>query len=236
MTNDEQQAIWDENYPDEKIPGNYEKVDGKCNARVRDKRLKELDIERYCNKTAGMGTNHFGEGTCKWHLGATAKHTVTAVRTKMNKELMTLSEQLGEAAPIGPPEVEAWILASKMKQWSVILESKMDELNGILEVTDKAGVEHVRALIEVMERAWDRYQSSLEFMLKFDLSRRVVELEERQANLIGSAFMAIILSQDLKLSEAQIEVARNMFAEKMNEMGPQLEPSWTKNVIDLDVE
>lgn len=235
MTNEEQQALWSETYPDEKIPGNFEKAEGKCNARVRDKRLKELDIERYCNKTAGMGTSHFGEGTCKWHLGATVKHTVTAVRTKMNKELMTLSEQLGEAAPIGPPEVEAWILASKMKQWSVILEAKMDELNGILEVTDKAGVEHVRALIEVMERAWDRYQSSLEFMLKFDLSKRVVELEERQANLIGSAFMAIILSQDLKLSEAQIETARNLFANKMNEMGPQLEPSWTKNVIDIDL-
>jgi hypothetical protein len=110
----------------------------------------------------------------------------------------------------------------------------MTELNGILEVTDKAGVEHVRALIEVLERGWERYQSALEFMLKFSLQERIVALEERQANLIGQAFMSIILSQDLRLTEKQIEVARGLFANKISEMGPDLEPSWSKGIIDVD--
>ena len=122
-----------------------------------------------------------------------------------------------------------------MKQWSLILEEKLVELNGILEVTDKAGVEHTRALIEIIERAWERYQGALEFMMKYDLRKRVIELEEHQANLVGAAFMAIILSQDLKLSESQIEMARNMFAKSLNELGGDLEPSWMRDIIDGDI-
>jgi hypothetical protein len=99
-----------------------------------------------------------------------------------------------------------------MKQWSVILENKMDELNHMLATTDDNGVEHVRALVEILERAWERYQSALEFMMKYDLRKRVLELEEHQAQLVGQAFMAIILSQSLKLNEAQIDMARQLFA------------------------
>jgi hypothetical protein len=228
------EETWAHYYPDDKIPGSAEPLEGKCGARVRDKRLKELDIVRYCVKTAGMGTDHFGEGTCKFHLGSTANHTKGAVRTKITKEIKSLAEQLGEPELIGPPEVEAWILASKMKQWTLILEEKMDELHGALEVTDKAGVEHTRALIEIMERAWERFQSALEFMLRYDLRKRVIELEEHQAQLVGAVFMAIILSTDMKLSEQQINMARLMFAEKMMEIGPKIEPTWAANIVDAD--
>ena len=158
MTDEE---LWESHYPDIKIPGSAEPLEGKCGAKVTSKEAREIGITRYCTKKAGMGTDHLGEGTCKWHLGATMRHTRGAVQRKMQKELVALSDRLEQPEPIGPPEVEAWILASKMKQWTLILEEKMNELNGILEVTDKAGVEHVRALIEVMERAWERYQGCL---------------------------------------------------------------------------
>lgn len=227
MTDEE---TWSEHYPDDKIPGSAEPLDGKCGAKVRSKLLKELGIVRYCTKTAGMGTSHFGEGTCKFHLGATAKHTKGAIATKMGKDLRTLTEKLGEPEPIGPPEVEAWMLASKMKQWTVLLEDKLEELDGMLETTDKSGVEHARALIEILERGWERFQSALEFMMKYDLRKRVIELEEHQASLVGAAFMSIILSQTLQLSESQIDIARNLFAEKMHDLGPSIEPTWAINV------
>jgi hypothetical protein len=233
MTDEER---WEAHFPDKKIPGSAQPEEGRCGAKIRNKELKELGIERYCIKRAGMGTNHLDEGRCKFHGGSTPTHTKPAVQKKMKKELVALSEALGEPEPLGPPEVEAYILASKMKQWSIILENKMDELQGIVEVTDKAGVEHVRALIELLERAWERYQSALEFSLKFDLRKRVVQLEEHQANLVGAAFMAIILSTDLRLSEKQIDLARQLFAQKMQEIGPEIEPSWAKKVIDLEPE
>ena len=234
MTDDE--MLWEETYPEQKIPGSAEPLEGKCGARLRSKELKELGITRYCVKTQGMGTSHLGEGRCKWHGGSTPTHVKGAVQVQMKREFATLTERLGEPEPIRPPEVEAFVLAGKMKQWSLVLEEKLEELNGILEVTDKTGIEHTRALIEVLERAWERYQKSLEFLLKFDLQKRIVALEEQQANLIGSAFMAVILSRDLGLKENQIEVARTMFARSITDLGDGMTPTWASGlVIDAEV-
>jgi len=47
--------------------------------------------------------------------------------------------------------------------------------------------------------------------------------------------MAIILSQDLKLSEAQVDIARNMFAGQMQKLGPALEPTWAAGIV-MDAE
>lgn len=231
----EDETLWEETHPEQKIPGSAEPVEGKCGARLRSKELKELKITRYCVKTQGMGTSHLGEGRCKWHGGSTPTHTKGALKTQMTRELTTLTERLGEPEPIRPPEVEAFVLAGKMKQWSLILEEKLEDLNGILEVTDKTGIEHTRALIELLERGWERFQKSLEFLLKFDLQKRIVALEEQQANLIGAAFMAVILNRDLNLKENQIEMARTMFARSITDLGDGMTPTWAAGIIDGDV-
>ena len=46
--------------------------------------------------------------------------------------------------------------------------------------------------------------------------------------------MNIMLSQDMKLSEMQIDTARNMFSASMSEMSNELEPSWAQ-VIDAEI-
>ena len=230
------EELWNINHPDQKIPGTPEPVDGNCAARLKSRDLKELGIVRYCGNKAGKGTDHIGFGTCRHHLGGTTTHTKSAIVSEAKKELAMLSSTLNDSPNIDNPEIEAWQLATKMKQWTLILESKMDELNGMIATTDDAGVEHVRALIEVLERAWERYQSALEFMMKFDLRKRVLELEEHQARLVGQAFMAIILNQAMKLDEDQIDLARTLFAKQMTEMGAELEPSWAVGVtIDAEV-
>lgn len=230
------EEIWNEHHPDQKIPGTEEPLDGNCGSRLRSKDLRELGIVRYCGNKAGKGTDHIGFGTCRHHLGTSAKHKKNAVVAESKKELAMLASTLEDSPNIDNPEIEAWKLATKMKQWTLILENKMDELNGMIATTDDAGVEHVRALIEVLERAWERYQSALEFMMKFDLRKRVLELEEHQARLVGQAFMAIILNQSMQLDEDQIDLARTLFAKQMTEMGAELEPSWAVGVtIDAEI-
>ena len=225
------EELWANHHPDRKLPGSAEAENGKCGARLRSTDLKELGIVRYCANKSGKGTDHVGFGTCKFHLGSTKKHIQSATTAEAEIELKTLSQQLGEGEPLGNPEIEAWELARKTKQWSLILEKKMDELNDMLVSEDEAGIEHTRALIEILERAWERYQSMLEFLLKHDLRKRVLELEEHQARLVGQAFMTIVLSQDLKLSEAQVDIARSMFANQMSQLGPALEPSWAAGIV-----
>jgi len=228
-----EEELWKQHFPDEKIPGSAQPVDGKCGAKLRNSGLKELGMTRYCTKKAGMGTQHLGEGTCKWHLGATKKHSKGAIQKVVTKELATVANRLGEPEPLGPPELEAFKLASKMQQWSLILEERVAELNDFY-LEDQAGVEHARAVVEMLERAWDRLQRVLEFMMKHDLKKRVVELEEHQAQLIGAAFYSIILDPKMKLSEAQIDLARNTFAFKMSEMGPNLSPTWSLDNLELE--
>lgn len=228
MLSDEE--LWNQNYPDRDMPGTEVPEDGACGAKLRSKELKELGIVRYCGNRAGKGTEHLGSGTCKFHGGSTPSGNKAAVKKEAERELQKLSERLGEAPGIGNPEIEAYQLASKMKQWTLILEGKMDELNDILATVDDAGVEHVRAIVEILERAWERYKSALEFMLKYDLRKRVLELEEHQAQLVGQAFMAIILNQAMKLDEDQIDLARKLFAKQMEALGPALEPTWAVGV------
>ena len=229
------EETWDQSHPGEKLPGSESPNEGSCGARLTRADLRDIGIVRYCTNKAGKGTDHVGSGTCKFHLGSTKKHTKGAIVSQAKKELAMLSSTLDDSPGIMNPEIEAWQLASKMKQWTLILESKMDELNGILATVDDAGVEHVRALIEVMERAWERYQSALEFMMKFDLRKRVLELEEHQARLVGQAFMTIILNQSMKLDEDQIDLARSLFAKQMQTMGADLEPTWAVG-ITIDAE
>ena len=228
------EQLWAEAYPDKKLPGTEQPEDGACGAKLRSKELKELGIIRYCGNKAGKGTEHLGSGTCKFHGGSTPNGHKSAIRKSAEVEFKQLSERLGESPGIGNPEVEAYQLAAKMKQWTLIIENKMDELNDILATTDEGGVEHVRAMVEILERAWERYKSALEFLLKFDLRKKVIALEEQQARLVAQTFMAIILAPSLQLEEQQIDVARQMFADKMMELGPALEPSWAKGIV-IDV-
>jgi hypothetical protein len=230
MTDEE---LWEQHYPGEKIPGSAEPMDDKCHSKLRSKHLKELGITRYCVKTKGMGTSHLGEGTCKWHLGNTGTHTRPATKALVKREYNSLAERFDEPVSMGPPEVEVWLMGQKFKSWMEFLEGRLEVL-GNLDVTDKAGIEHTRAVVEMTERAWDRFNQMLQFMLKFDLRKRILELEEHQAQGVGGAFLDIILSPQMKLSEAQIEIARQMFAEKMTGLGAAMTPSWSIDVDDED--
>ena len=202
---------------------------------MRNKDLDGLNITRYCTKGAGFGTSHTGVDRCKFHGGNTPTQVRGAMRKTVRQELDTLSEQLDEAPSLGPPELEAFRLAAKVKMWSLMIEQKMDELQGDWTQFDQTGVERVRAVIELMERAHDRLQRTLEFLLKHDLHKRVVALEEAQAMLITQAFFSIIMSQDLNLKESQIALARRMFSESIQEMGADLTPSWAAGVIEAEV-
>lgn len=237
MSEDErsQAELWDSAHPGRKMPGTFEPEEGNCSAKMRNRDLDSLGIIRYCGKSSGYGTSHPGVDRCKFHGGSTPTQVRGAMRKTVRKELALLSQDLEEADPIGPPELEAFKLAAKVKRWSLIIEEKMDELDGMWTQFDQTGVERVRAMIELMERAHERLQRSLEFLLKHDLHKRVVALEEQQALLISQAFFNIIMSQEMDLKEKQVNLARRMFSEAMIDLGDSLSPSWAANVVDGEV-
>ena len=234
LTEAEQLAVWAQWYPNRKIPGSYEPLEGKCGSRLIKKELRDLDLVRRCTQRSGAGTEHLGVGSCKAHLGNSVLHVRGAMRQIVKRELSELSISLGESEPLGPPEIEAAKLMAKFKTWSLILEQQMDELNGNWSTYDRADMEHQKVVVELMERSHDRLMRSLEFAMKFNLDQRVVALEEQQINLLGAGIMKVILSQELKLSEAQIGIFRTLFAQEMTRLGPSLVPTWSSAIRKVD--
>lgn len=232
---EEHLELWLQNFPGQRIPGSAEPLEGKCGAKMRNKNLAAISLVRHCKAAAGQGTNHLGIDRCSKHAGSTPTAVRGAMRKQVSSEMATLAERLGEAKPIGPPEVEFFILASKSKQWVTLLEEEMGKLGADITSYDAQGVERVRAVIELLERGWSRFQSIIEFSMKHGLQKRVVELEEQQASALIAIIMSVILSQSLALTEKQVATARSLLAQEFTKAGKSLSPTWSEGLIENEI-
>ena len=229
-------TLWESEYPGKKIPGMPDQLDGYCNSKTRDKKLKDLGIVRYCSKNAGYGTTHVGYGNCKFHGGSTPNGQTSGERLMIKTESeaivvqerqlpRTVGERLSAPSPIAPPEVEVLKLAGEMREWTGIMREKISELNHF-DVTDAAGIEHARALVELYERAIDRYSELIQFMIKIGVRERVVAIQEQQGQALALLVLGLITNPQLNLSGDQIDLARELFAERARAMGSRLSPDW----------
>ena len=235
--------LWESEYPGKKLPGMPEQADGYCNSRLRDKKLRDLGITRYCSKNAGYGTvTHVGYGNCKFHGGSTPNGATSGQRKMIKQEStdmvvaerskeLSVGQRLQNPLPIAPPEVEVLKLAGEMKEWAGIMREKISELNHF-DVTDSAGIEHARALVELYERALDRYSELIQFMIKIGVRERVVAIQEQQGQALASLVLSLITNPQLDLTAIQIDLARILFAERAKAMGARLSPDWAAGLED----
>lgn len=235
--------LWESEYPGKKIPGMPEQRDGYCNAKLRDKTIRDLGIVRYCSKNAGYGTvTHVGYGTCKFHGGSTPNGATSGERLMIKEESnaivikerplpRTVGERLSAPSPIAPPEVEVLKLAGEMKEWASVMREKISDLSSF-DITDAAGIEHARALVELYERALDRYSELIQFMIKIGVRERVVAIQEQQGQALASLVLSLITNPQLNLSTIQIDLARTLFSERARAMGSRLSPDWAEGLED----
>jgi hypothetical protein len=233
--------LWESEYPGKKIPGMPEQRDGYCNSKLRDKTLRDLGIVRYCSKNAGYGTvTHVGYGNCKYHGGLSPNGITSGERMMIKEESAavvvkeaqlprTLGERLRSPSPIAPPEVEVLKLAGEMKEWTGEMRERMSELRS-LDITDSAGIEHARALVELYERAIDRYSELIQFMIKIGVRERVVAIQEQQGQALASLVLSLITNPKLDLTTIQIDLARTLFSERARAMGALLSPDWAEGL------
>lgn len=218
--------LWESEHPGKKIPGMPVQKEGYCSSKMRDKDLKDLGITRYCSKTAGFGTGtHVGYGSCKFHGGKTPTGKTSGERSMIKQESREVAVRLSHPDPIAPPEVEVLRLAGEMKEWATVMRERVVELRSF-EVTDSAGIEHARASVELYERALDRYSELIQFMIKIGVRERVVAIQEQQGQALAALVLALITSPKLALTLPQIDLARELFAERARAMGSRLSPDW----------
>ena len=221
--------------PEGKVPGSPEPREGKCGARLKGHN-DPLDprFGRYCDQPEGFGTSHVGRGACKFHGGSVPSHLVKAARQEVQEEATRLQQELGEPASLRDPAVELWDLTAKIVQWSQIAERKMAELDEMDPSVDRAGIEHTREVIAMWERAIERSRDTLLSMMKLDLRRRVVELQEEQGALIGAVILSVIENAQLGLTDDQIEIGRRLLGEKLSPLLPQLKPAGVPDIDFID--
>lgn len=232
--------LWESEYPGKKLPGMPDQLDGYCNSKLRAKTLRDLGIVRYCSKNAGYGTSHVGYGNCKFHGGSSPNGVTSGQRMMIKEESdamvvkeaqlpKTLGERLSTPGPIAPPEVEVLKLAGEMKEWTGVMRERMSELS-TLDITDAAGIEHARALVELYERAIDRYSELIQFMIKIGVRERVVAIQEQQGQALASLVLSLITNPQLNLTAIQIDLARTLFSERARAMGSRLSPDWAEGL------
>lgn len=226
MTEAETLDHWEAYFPGKRMPGMPEPKEGCCNGKVKDRRLRDLDIPgRYCGRPAGWGTEHSGIGGCKLHGGSTKTHVTSARKVAMEREIKTLAEFLGEETTNEPAAVMAERLVRKMQAWADAIETKVVSLTS-LTTESTLGVEQTKAEVEILERGWDRLMAALQFALKFDLEARRFELERSQAVLILEAVRGVIVDPQAQLNDTQTARLLSNLRTAMEEIAPNLRPEW----------
>lgn len=210
-------------------PGNPEPVDGKCNARLGNKFLRELAATGrtgmptcYCGQTAGSGTPHKGTGTCKLHLGNARTQIAKADRAIVEQTLAELVAELDAPPPLRDPFIELWELAAITKQWQRVCQIKMGEIQDMV-IEDKTGVEHPKAIIDLFQQALDRSIVVMEKLIKNDIRRKVQGIREDHARLIGGLVQSVWDDPRLELTDRQVEMCKIVFREKFPSIAPLLE-------------
>lgn len=146
-----------------------------------------------CKLPAGWGTDHIGAGPCRKHLGSTRNHQEHARRVLAERaEASALAElhRLG-VEPMTNPLAALAELAAEARQWEAILRRQVAGLESLSQTTP-AGVEQVRAVVILFERALDRAAAFAAMMAKLNIDDRLVKLNARISEAMGERLAGAI--------------------------------------------
>jgi hypothetical protein len=133
-----------------------------------------------CKLPAGHGTDHPGVGRCDHHGGATPTHRTHAERVLLERaEASALADlhRIG-VKPIGNPLEMLAELTAEARQWEAILRSRVADLESLSQMTP-AGVEQVRTVVVLFERAMDRAAAFASMCAKLNIEDRIFRLQAR---------------------------------------------------------
>src|SRR6266487_3072995 len=146
-----------------------------------------------CRLPAGHGTDHPGVGRCDHHGGATPTHRAHAERVLLERaEASALAElhRIG-VEPMGNPLEALAELAAEARRWQAILRAQVAELESLSQTTP-AGVEQIRAVVLLFERAMDRTAAFAAIMVKLNIDDRLVKLNARISEAMGARVAGVI--------------------------------------------
>jgi hypothetical protein len=171
-----------------------------------------------CKLPAGHGTDHPGIGRCDHHGGATPTHRAHAERVLLERaEASALADlhRIG-VEPIGNPLEALAELTAEARQWETILRSQVADLESLSQMTP-AGVEQVRTVVVLFERAMDRAAAFASMCAKLNVEDRIFRLQARINEEIGRQIAGVFDRSlcEMNLSEEQWQIAREVFPREL---------------------
>jgi hypothetical protein len=172
-----------------------------------------------CKLPAGHGTDHPGIGRCDHHGGATPTHRAHAERVLIERaEQDALAElhRLGVPPMTNPLEALSE-LAAEARQWETILRGRVAALESLSQMTP-GGIEQVRAVVILFERAMDRAAALAAMCVKLDVDDRLVRLNARIGEEIAQAVVGVFERslREMNLTPEQWRVAREVFPRELS--------------------
>ncbi|MFJ9903935.1 hypothetical protein ACIRVK_13690 [Streptomyces sp. NPDC101152] len=164
----------------------------------------------FCEKPAGWGTSHVGEGRCRLHGGATRTQSSGAVRALARREAADAVRRLG-FEPVENPYRELQRLAGELvavKDW---LRGGVERLEAVR--YQGGSGEQIRGELSAYQAALRDTASVLATMARLRIDERLVELSEAQARLVVAAFTAGLRAAGISGDQAILarrEVARQL--------------------------
>jgi hypothetical protein len=146
-----------------------------------------------CKLPAGHGTDHPGVGRCDHHGGATPTHRAHAERVLLERaeaSALTDLHRIG-VEPIGNPLETLAELTAEARQWQAILRRQVAELESLSQTTP-AGIEQIRGVVILFERAMDRAAAFAAMMAKLNVDDRLVKLNARISAAQGERVAGVI--------------------------------------------
>ncbi len=144
-----------------------------------------------CRKFAGEGTEHFGVGRCRYHLGNTKSHQMNAVTQEARRTMV----EFGQPIPIQPAEALLGVLHLSAGHLNWLREE-------LAATKDKHGFES-----QVLLRAWnderDRIARISKAALDVGVAEKQIKLAEQYGEQLAALLRAVFYDGDLGLTARQ---------------------------------
>lgn len=175
-----------------------------------------------CELVAGWGTDHFGAGTCKFHLGSTPNHSKRAHRMLAEALAARSLADVG-VTPVGNPLVALAELAADAVAWKEHMANTVAMLGDQYRFADDKGAEHLDARVALFERAMDRCQKFLSDWVRLGFEEKRQALDQEMAHLLADALRTVTDGLRLALANAGLDggVLDVVFREELPALGRQ---------------